>query len=161
MCNAIKKKNCRLVLNVTLGDFFNDLPSNAVYLLPFFITNPHVLYTLSPIFGSEESIRLGDSEKSIRKPNAALLLLLPNRYLQTSKFQNMCVGTVCEGVEENWENSDCSSNPHQARLSSLVCLVRSRGLPVFVDSITYYSGPFYKETACLVYLKQRPMMFIS
>ena len=90
-----EKKNWVLVLSVKLGDFFNDLPSNAVYLSPFFfITNPHALYTLSPIFGSEESIRLGDSIKSIRNPTAALLLLLPNRYPQTSKFKNMYVGSM-------------------------------------------------------------------
>ena len=77
----------------------------------------------------------------IRMLNKAMLLLF---LTGTRKCLNRKTPAwvVCEGVDQNWENSDCFSNPHQARIPRLVRLVKSCGLPIFVDSLAYCWGRF-------------------
>ena len=126
------------VLSVTLGDLLMTwYQMRCIYHL---YPKTAALYTVLQ-FLVQRNQKGQVIRYSIRKPNKAMLLLF---LTGTRKCLNRKTPAwvVCEGVDQNWENSDCFSNPHQARIPRLVRLVKSCGLPIFVDSLTYCWGCF-------------------
>ena len=129
------------VLSVTLGDLM--MTCHQMRCIYHLYPKTAALYTVLQLsFGSEESKRPCDSilnkEESCNK--AMLLLFLTGTRKCLNKKTRAWV--VCEGVDQNWENSDCFGNPHQAIIPRLVRLVKSCGLPIFVDSLAYCWGRF-------------------
>ena len=126
------------VLSVTLGDLL--MTCHQMRCIYHLYPKTAALYTVLQLL-VQRNQKGHVIQYSIRKPNKAMLLLF---LTGTRKCLNRKTPAwvVCEGVDQNWENSDCFSNPHQARIPRLVRLVKSCGLPIFVDSLTYCWGRF-------------------
>ena len=126
------------VLSVTLGDLM--MTCHQMQCIYHLYPKTAALYSVLQLL-VQRNQKGHVIQYPIRMPNKAMLLLF---LTGTRKCLNRKTPAwvVCEGVDQNWENSDCFSNPHQAIIPRLVRLVKSCGLPIFVDSLTYCWGRF-------------------